>query len=151
MKTYLNLGAAWRNGDGALCVTIQLMRKGAFLAIADAHFVGGKQDRVIFSRRAAKLSDEARAGFVRDALECAQPNSVKTLTFAYPTSDTAIAHGYGSTGCYCVKLGLPGKPLHVVRTFDIHSRTEGEELAKSLPFTWDYADRMVHADHVETV
>lgn len=145
MKTFLNLGNAYRDSIGALRVDLQLCRRdreGSIVAICAAEYVNGARHHLNAS--AGCLTANARTDFLRAAVECASPSAVKSVGWAYPTSPNAEAFGVPSVGCWTVALGEPGRPLHAVRSFAVESAAI--DYAKALPWGWDSSYLKIHPE-----
>lgn len=142
MKTRLNLGLAFRDSRGLLRVSLQLIPIGEHTAIGSADYVMGVCDRFLLPARYHKQAAQFRV----EANECAQDNTVKSFEWCYPTSPNAVAFN-GGAGCWCIELGLPGKPLHAVRAFPARQKEYGLHCAQSLPFQWSASYRQIHPEH----
>lgn len=143
MKTRLHLGLAFRDSRGLLRVSLQLIPIGENTAIGSADFIFGVCDRFLLPSRHHKLAAQFRV----EASECAQETTVKSFDWCYPSSPNAEAFGFGKTGCWCIELGQPGKPLHAVRAFPAEQKDYGVSCAQSLPFAWLPAYAQLHPEH----
>ncbi len=81
------------------------------------------------------------------AEECAQPATVKSVEWAYPSSETAENRGWGSTGCWTIQLGILGKPMHAVRDFSPVDLEAALQVARQLPFGWSPITLRVHPEY----
>lgn len=140
IKTHLLLTQALRTrSEGGLSVTMQLVEAPEKGVIGAADFTDGLCTAIHVRDSAVKdvrLRRKIERLFQVQAEECAQFNSVKSLEWAYPSSENAAAFDFKATGCWVIELGLPSRPLHAVAAFAPDEKEYALNVARRLPFTW---------------
>lgn len=91
----------------------------------------------------AYFSEHANGCQVRIANE-SKPQRVKSVEWAYPSSDTAKRFGKGRTGCWVLQVGNAGEPLEAITA---HAERESAlQHAHNLAIEWDSSFCAIHPE-----